>query len=170
MAMNLSRQTSVGYRRWSRLGAGIVGMVWLSCLVAGSTAAVAADDDFFTHLHTDKAMANVTVSPGRAGPVDISIQLETVDERPLAAKAVSVTLSSPKAGSGRQTVEATRITDDRWQAKTQLPQSGRWMLGLGISVSDGDKISIEAPILIGAPGKGPVKKSGKDGAAHQHRH
>jgi hypothetical protein len=140
-------------------------------LLAGAAVpAAAGDDDFFTHLHTDKAMANVTVSPGRTGPVDIAIQLETVDERPLAAKAVSVTLSSPKAGSARQTIEATRITDDRWQAKAQLPQSGRWMLGLGITVSDNDKINIEAPILIGAAaaGKKPVAKKARDGAAHHH--
>jgi hypothetical protein len=113
-------------------------------------------------------MANVTVSPGRAGPVDIAIQLETVDERPLAAKAVSVTLTGPKSKSGRQIIEATRISDDRWQARTQLSQSGRWMLGLGISISDSDKINIEAPILIGAsaPAKGSAKK--KDGATHHH--
>ena len=145
-------------------------MVWLSCLAAGPTAAVAADDDFFTHLHTEKAMANVTVSPGRAGPVAISIQLVTVDERPLAAKAVSVTLLNPKPGSARQTVEATRIDDDRWQVKTSIPVAGRWMLGLGISVADGDKVSIEAPILIGAAGTKGGKKDGKAGAAHRHHH
>ena len=52
-----------------------------------------ADDSFFTHLHAVKAMANVTVSPGRAGPVEIAIQLENADELPLAADAVSVTLA-----------------------------------------------------------------------------
>ena len=143
-------------------------MAWLSCLVMGP--AVAADDDFFTHLHTEKAMANVTVSPGRVGPVAISIQLQTVEERPLAAKAVSVTLQNPKPGSARQTFEATRVEDDRWQVKTSIPVSGRWMLGLGISVSDGDKVSIEAPILIGAAGAKGGKKDGKDGAAHRHHH
>ncbi|MBA2400409.1 MAG: hypothetical protein H0V72_17220 [Bradyrhizobium sp.] len=187
MAMRVSRHTWVGYRLWSRLGAGIVSMAWLSmawlsitwlsmawlsCLVAGPTAAVAGDDDFFTHLHTDKAMANVTVSPGRAGPVDISIQLETVEEKPLFAKAVSVTLSNPQSGSGRQTVEATRISDDRWQVRTSIPVSGQWMLGVGISVSDGDKISIEAPILIGASAAatGDATVDGKGGAAQRHRH
>jgi hypothetical protein len=46
------------------------------------------DDRFFMHLHTEKAMANVTVLPARVGPVDITIQLETTDETPLAAKAL----------------------------------------------------------------------------------
>ena len=38
-------------------------------------------------------MANVTVSPARAGPVEIAIQLETVEEKPFSAKAVAVTLT-----------------------------------------------------------------------------
>ena len=111
---------------------------------------VAATDDesFFTHLHTEKAMANVTVSPGRAGPVDITIQLETVEELPLSAKAVSVTLSNQQLGIGRQTLQATRTSDGQWRVKASMRAPGRWMLGLGISISDTDKVEIEAPILI----------------------
>jgi len=157
MVMNVSRRSQL----WPRL----VGAAWLLCLVAGPTAAVAGEDDFFTHLHTEKAMANVTVSPGRAGPVDIAIQLETADERPLAAKAVTVTL---KSGSTAQTVDAKRVSDNSWQAKASIPEAGRWTLGLGISVSENDKISIEAPIQIEAAGKGGGTMDGKGG--HHHRH
>ena len=39
-------------------------------------------------------MANVTVSSGRVGPIDITIQLETTEELALMANAVSVTLST----------------------------------------------------------------------------
>jgi hypothetical protein len=106
------------------------------------------DESFFTHIHTDKAMANVTVSPGRAGPVDITIQLETMDERPLQAKAVSVTLSSTKAGVKAQTIRATKTVDSEWHVRTSLPVQGRWMLGLGILISDTDKVDVAAPILV----------------------
>ncbi len=75
-------------------------------------------------------MANVTVSPGRAGPVDITIQLETMEERPLTAKAVSVTLSKP--GEQRQTIEAAHTSDDRWQVKIPNLAAGRWTLVPGI--------------------------------------
>jgi len=148
-----------------RFRSGFAGTAALLCV--GATAAVAGDDDFFTHLHTEKAMANVTVSPGRAGPVDIAIQLETADERPLAAKAVSVTL---KSGSTSQIFEAVRGSDDRWQVRTSLPVSGRWTLGLGISISENNRINIEAPIQIEAAGKGGVTMDGKDSAAHHHHH
>ena len=93
-------------------------------------------------------MANVTVSPGRAGPVDITVQLETMDETPLTAKAVSVTLSDAKAGKRLQTVQAQLAADDRWHVKISNLAAGRWMLGLGISISDTDEISVESPILI----------------------
>jgi copper transport protein len=117
-------------------------------IAAGMQVSAKEDDNFFTHIHTDKAMANVTVSPGRAGPVDITIQLETMDETPLKVKAVSVTLSSTKAGVKAQTIPATKTGDSEWHVKTSLPVQGRWMLGLGILISDTDKVDVEAPILV----------------------
>jgi hypothetical protein len=92
-------------------------------------------------------MANVTVSPGRAGPVVIAIQLETTDELPLQAKSVSVTLTNATASAE----QAERTDDDQWQARMSAPSPGRWMLGLGISISDTDKVNIESPILIRWP-------------------
>jgi hypothetical protein len=123
-------------------------LVCLPCPMAGPALAAGDDEDFFIHLHTEKAMANVTVSPGRAGPVDITIQLETMDEKPLAAKAVSVTLSDMRSGNRLQSVQAAHAIDDRWRARIGKLAAGRWMLGLGISISDTDKVSVEAPILI----------------------
>ena len=124
----------------------------VSCLLAGPVAA--ADDSFFTHLHTEKAMANVTVSPARAGPVEIAIQLETMDEKPLTAKSVMVTLAKArdkagdKAGAKPMSVAAERRGDAQWLARLTLPKAGQWTLGLGIAISDTDKVSIQAPIVI----------------------
>ena len=105
------------------------------------------DDSFFTHLHTEKAMANVTVSPARVGPVELNIQLETVDELPLAAQAVSVTLRDMQTGKALQTIDAARRGDE-WRAAASVPAAGRWMLALAIVISDSDKVAIEAPIII----------------------
>jgi copper(I)-binding protein len=105
-------------------------------------------ESFFTHIHTEKAMANVTVSPDRAGPVVITIQLETTGELPLVAKTVSVTLTNLQAGFEAETSQAERGRDDQWQVKMSTPVPGRWMLGLGIVISDSDKVGVEAPILI----------------------
>jgi len=108
------------------------------------------DDRFFMHLHTEKAMANVTVLPAGAalGPVDIAIQLETTDETPLAAKALSVTLTNAKSEIAPQTAEAERTGDDQWLVKMSAPLAGRWMLGLGITFPNFDRLDVESPIII----------------------
>jgi copper transport protein len=105
-------------------------------------------ESFFVHIHTEKAMANVTISPGTAGPVEIVAQLETPDERPLNAMDLSVTLSNPDLGVEPIPAQAQRMDDGRWRVRMMAPVAGRWILGLGILVSDFDKISVEAPILI----------------------
>jgi copper transport protein len=122
-------------------------MAALLSVAATPLAAATDDDSFFTHLHAEKAMANVTVSPGRAGPVEIAIQLETTDEAPLTAKAVSVTLVD-QSGRKLAPVEASRDGEDSWHVKVAQLTPGRWMLGLGISISEADHVSIESPILI----------------------
>jgi hypothetical protein len=106
------------------------------------------DDSFFMHLHTGKAMANVTVLPARVGPVDITIQLETTDETPLTAKALFVTLTNAKSGIAPQTAEAERTSDDQWLVKMSAPLAGRWMLGLGITLPNFDRVDVESPIII----------------------
>ena len=123
----------------------LLAAIWCAALMSSS--AFAADEDFFTHIHTDKAMANVTVSPGISGPVDISIQLETVDETPLSAKSVSITLSDPDSGAKLSTVAASRSADDGWKAKASLGP-GKWMLALNIALSDTDHVEVESPILV----------------------
>lgn len=123
-------------------------MAALLSVAATPLAAATDDDSFFTHLHTEKAMANVTVSPGRAGPVEIAIQLETTDETPLTVKAVSVTLVDAQTGRKLAPVEASRDGEDNWHVKVAQLTPGRWMLGLGISISEADHVSIESPILI----------------------
>lgn len=107
------------------------------------------DEAFFTHFCDPKAMANITVSPGRSGPVEIAIQLEDGDERPLTtAHGVSVTLANPDKGIAPVTVIAEHVGEDKWVARMDAPQSGRWSLDLGIRLSATDRINIEAPILI----------------------
>jgi copper transport protein len=126
----------------------ILGVVGLWRFTPPPRVLLSGNDDFFTHLHAERAMANVTVSPGHAGPVAITIQLETPDEAALAATAVSVTLSKPDVGIEPATAQAQRTKDGQWRATMTAPVAGRWTLGLGILISDFDKISVEAPILI----------------------
>jgi hypothetical protein len=113
-----------------------------------AAAATGDDESFFTHLHAEKAMANVTVSPGRAGPVEIAIQLENADELPLTAKAVRVTLGNSEHGFAPVTAEAEQISYDQWRVRMSAPVAGRWSRGLGITISASDTVNVVSPILI----------------------
>jgi copper transport protein len=95
--------------------------------LTGAVVAAPDDDNFFTHLHTDKAMANVT--PGRSGPVDIAIQVETVDETPMRARGVLVSLADTQSGRKLPTMVATRSGEDGWQVRVTSLSAGKWMLG-----------------------------------------
>jgi copper transport protein len=126
----------------------ILGVVGVWRFTPPPRALFAAGESFFTHLHTQKLMANVTISPGRAGPIEITVQLETADETPMDAMAVTVTLSNPDVGIEPITAQAQRLTDGQWQVHMAAPVPGRWSLGLGVLISDFDKVNVEAPILI----------------------
>jgi copper(I)-binding protein len=113
---------------------------------------IAADDPdepFFTHFCDPRAMANITVSPGRAGPVEIAVQLEDGDERPLTTAAgVSVTLSNPDKDIAPVKAFASHAGGDKWVVRMDAPQSGNWTLALGIELSARDQVDIAAPIVI----------------------
>ena len=115
---------------------------------APAPAPAPADESFFTHLHAEKAMANVTISPDRAGPVEIAIQLENADELPLTAKAVTVTLDNSESGIAPVTVNAEQVGNDRWRVRMSAPVAGRWSLGLGITITASDTVNVVSPILI----------------------
>jgi hypothetical protein len=106
------------------------------------------DESFFIHLHDPRAMANVTISAVRNGTVEIAIQLETVEELPLKADSVSVTLGNPDKGVAPVTTGAQRTADDQWSVKMAASEAGRWNLALGITLAPANKVNIASPILI----------------------
>lgn len=106
------------------------------------------DEPFFTHLCGTRVMADVTVTPGRSGPVEVLVQLYDGDEKPLTVDALSVTLSNPDKNIDPLTAPAERIAADRWRVSMTAATSGKWSLSLGIDVKKHDHIDITAPILI----------------------
>ena len=80
--------------------------------------------------------------------MDIVIQLQSVDEMPLRAKGVSVTLSDTETGQKLPTMVASRSGEDGWQVKVVSLSAGKWMLGPDISISDANEVGVESPILI----------------------
>ncbi|WP_298885878.1 copper chaperone PCu(A)C [uncultured Bradyrhizobium sp.] len=105
-------------------------------------------EPFFTHLCGTRVMADVTITPGRSGPVEVMVQLYDGDEQPLSVDALSVTLANPDKDIAPVTASAERIAADKWRVSMTTAASGTWSLALGIDMKKDDRIDIAAPILI----------------------
>ena len=120
--------------------------------VASSEASIAGSasgsDSFFTHIHDPRVMANVTLSPGRSGALEVVVQLEDPQENALAADGVSVSLSSPDNRIVLGAIAAERFATDTWRAPMFVSGAGRWNLTLRIALTPKEKIEITAPILV----------------------
>ena len=109
---------------------------------------VLKDEPFFTHICGTRVMADVTVTPGRSGPVEILVKLEDGDEKPLTVDALSVSLANPAKGIAPVAATAERISADSWRVRMTAVSDGTWSLSLGIDMKKDDRIDIAAPILI----------------------
>lgn len=100
------------------------------------------------HIHAEKAMADLSIAPGRAGPVDVSIFVMTGDFGPLDAKEVTLVLSKPDAGIEPVKRRATSV-EGAWRIDgLQMPIAGRWKVRLDVLVSDFEMAKLEGEIDI----------------------
>lgn len=101
------------------------------------------------HIHTEKAMADISVTPGRAGPVTITISLLDGEFGPLAAKELRLALSRPEAGIEPIERQAAKQADGSWQVgDLTLPVAGRWTIELEILVSDFEMTRLKETVEI----------------------
>jgi len=101
------------------------------------------------HIHTAKAMAEVTVTPGHAGQVSVSIALLTGDFGPLDAKEVTLSLANPATGIEPIKRAATKPGDGLWHVDhLVIPVAGRWDVEVAILVSDFDLVRLRDTIDI----------------------
>lgn len=111
--------------------------------------AVAAAQPASLHIHTPEAMADLVVTPGRAGPVAIEISLMDGAFGPLPARDVRIALSNPGAGIAAIDRPAERGVDGVWRGAANLPVPGRWSVELEILVSDFEMLRLSGTIVIG---------------------
>jgi copper transport protein len=106
--------------------------------------ALSAEGPVVVHIHTDKAMFVVLVSPARTGLDDFVLQLMHEDGSPLSAKEARLTLSMPSRGIESIERQAALGGDGQWHV-TGVPLSvpGRWHLQVDALVSDFQEISLE---------------------------
>lgn len=101
------------------------------------------------HIHTEKAMADLTVTPGRAGEVDVSSFIMTGDFAPLEAKEVTFVFANPAAGIEPFERRAENAGDSTWRAEgVVLPLPGIWVVRIDILINDFELARIEGEIEI----------------------
>ncbi len=111
--------------------------------------AIAAAQPVTTHIHTLKAMAELTIAPGHAGAVTASVVVMTGDFGPLDPKEITLVLSKPDSGIEPLKRPARRMGDGTWKVEDLvIPVAGRWTAGLDILISDFELVKIAGPIDI----------------------
>lgn len=101
------------------------------------------------HIHTDKAMFQVLVTPGTAGTDDFVLQLMTGDASPLVAKEVTLTLSLPERGIEPMEHDAELGADGYWHVrKVELPFAGKWHVRIEALVTDFEKVTLEDELEV----------------------
>lgn len=104
------------------------------------------------HIHSDRAMFQLLVSPGKAGIDDFVLQLMTGDATPLNAKEVTLTLSLPERGIEPLERAAEIGPDGYWHVrKVELPFAGRWHVRIDALVTDFEKITLEDEVDVAPP-------------------
>jgi copper transport protein len=111
--------------------------------------AAAAAEPLHIHIHGEKAMTDVSMTPGRPGPVSVSLAIQDGDFGPLDAKAVTLTLSNPAAGIEPIKREAKHLDGVIWRVDDLvLPAPGTWQVRVDILVTEFSQVTLEAPLTV----------------------
>jgi len=101
------------------------------------------------HIHTDAAMFQVLVSPGKVGANDFVLQLMTGDAALLPAKEATLILSLPERGIEPMERRATLGPDGYWHVRgVALPLAGRWHMQIDALVTDFQKITLQDDLQV----------------------
>ena len=96
------------------------------------------------HIHTETAMFQVLISPGKVGTDDFVLQLMAGDASPLPAREATLTLSLPERGIEPIERRATLGPDGYWHLRgVPLPLPGRWHMRIDALVTDFEKVTLE---------------------------
>jgi copper transport protein len=109
----------------------------------------AAEAPVHVHIHSDKAMADLTIEPADSSGRQITVSILDDQFGPLLAKEVTLVLAKPEAGIEPFRLPATHVESTIWRIdRVQLPMLGGWQVRVEILVNDFEKISLEDRIEL----------------------
>jgi copper transport protein len=128
-----------------------VGPPLLAALAMLAACTSAAAGQLALHIHTERAMFQVLVSPGTVGSDDFVLQLMSGDGTLLPAREATMVLSLPEGGIEPLARKASLGADGYWHVGgVPIPQPGRWHLRIE-AVTDFQKITLEDDFEVPAP-------------------
>ena len=111
--------------------------------------ALAAAEPALVHLHDGETMADISVAPGRTGPVVITVRLTREDGAPIVAKELNVSLEQAGLGIEPLVRPGTRAEPGIWQVSgLVVPAPGTWTVTVTALIDDFDKIVLDGPLLV----------------------
>jgi copper transport protein len=104
----------------------------------------------YAHIHTAKAMADVTIASGPAGASRILVVLQTGAFQPLQAREVMIVLANPAAGIEPISRPARRSADgETWRVDDlMLPAAGTWTINVEVLIGDFERLDLTGEIAI----------------------
>ena len=102
------------------------------------------------HIHAGKAMAELTIAPGKAGPISATVQVMTGEFEPLEPQEVTLSLANPSAGIEPIRRPMAKDAEGRWSAgPLVLPVAGVWVAGIDLLISDFEIVTLRGEVSIG---------------------
>jgi copper transport protein len=117
-------------------------------LVFGPASAEQPEDNAFVHLHGAQAMADVTISPGRAGLVRITLRLSHEDYSPVETRRVAFTLAQPGRDDLNLPVRPGTEPGEWRAGPTSLPVAGLWTVKISVTLPSGAEELLDGPIVL----------------------
>lgn len=101
------------------------------------------------HIHTDKGMVQMTVSPGAAGPNRFDLQFLSADFGPLEPRDVRLTLAQSARGIAPFMRRAVRLADGNWAVRdVVVPFAGRWQVTVDAYVTDFQLVTLDGELEV----------------------
>ena len=104
------------------------------------------------HVHGEKAMVDVSLTPGRPGPMSVALAIQDADFGPLEAEGVTLTLTNPAAGIEPIRREAHHLDGVLWRIDDLiLPAPGTWVARIDILITDFEQVTLQQEIVVPPP-------------------
>lgn len=103
----------------------------------------------YVHIHGDRIMADVVLTPGLAGLVDVELSFQTGDFAALFPKEVEVAFAMEAAGIEPIRMDARADGDGAWRAgPVPLLTAGAWDITLRVLISDFESATLQDVVIL----------------------